>query len=167
MKLNDINLLEDKISPFEKIGKEWMLVTSGDLSSYNTMTASWGFMGVMWNKNVVTIVIRPQRYTLEFLKKNDTFTLSFFDESKKDILKYCGSHSGRDVNKTEKTGLVPFEIGNSVSFTDAKTAYVCRKLYMQSLDENSFIDKSLLSNYKDSDYHIAITAEIERAVTIE
>lgn len=167
MKLKEINLGKAEINPFKKIGSQWMLVTSGDTKSYNTMTASWGFMGVMWNKNVVTIVIRPQRYTLEFLKKNDLFTISFLNEKDKDILKFCGTNSGRDVNKAEKTGLIPFDIDGTTGFEQSEETYVCRKLYMQPLDEEHFIDKSLLSNYKDGDFHIAITAEIVKAVTKE
>ena len=50
-------------SPFDKIGKEWMLVTAGNEEKVNTMTASWGGMGVMWGKNAAFIVIRQSRYT--------------------------------------------------------------------------------------------------------
>lgn len=160
MAFKEFDLLKSDINPFKSIGSDWCLITSGDMSSFNTMTASWGGMGIMWNKKVATIVIRPQRYTMEFLKKNDTFSISFFDEKDKGILKYCGANSGRDVDKIASTGLIPFEIDNAVSFQQAKTVLVCRKLYEQSLEPDCFIDKSLLSNYPNNDYHVAIVGEI-------
>ncbi len=86
-------------NPFEKIGKEWFLVTAGDENGYNTMTASWGFMGVMWNKNTMTTVIRPSRYTYEFIEKAGLFTVSFLPEEKRPALNFCGSRSGRDFDK--------------------------------------------------------------------
>lgn len=166
MKFNELDIQNENLNPFKKIGKDWYLITAGDESNYNTMTASWGFMGYMWNKNVVTIVVRPQRYTMEFINNNDKFTLSFFDESKKDVLKFCGANSGRDVNKAEATGIEPIAIDGSVTFKQANQAFVCRKLYSQPLDEKCFIDKSLLSNYANGDYHIAIVAEVEKIVEI-
>ncbi len=164
MAFKEIDLLKTDINPFRSIGSDWCLITSGDKRTFNTMTASWGGMGIMWNKNVATIVIRPQRYTMEFLKKNDKFTISFFDEKDKGILKYCGANSGRDVDKVASTGLIPFEIDNAVSFQQAKTVLVCKKLYAQSLDPDCFIDKSLLSNYANNDYHVAIVGEILQAI---
>lgn len=160
MNLLNLNLTQTDVNPFKSIGKDWFLLTSGNIDNYNTMTASWGSMGVLWNKNIVTVFIRPQRYTLDFIKQNDYFTLSFFDEKYKDALKFCGSNSGRDVNKAKSTGLSAFEIENSVAFEQANSIFICRKLYCQQLNEESFIDKSLLSNYQNNDYHYAFVGEI-------
>ena len=166
MNFNQIDIQSENLNPFKKIGKDWYLITAGDENNYNTMTASWGFMGYMWNKNVVTIVVRPQRYTMDFIKKNDKFTLSFFDEAQKDVLKFCGTNSGRDVNKAEATGIEPIAIEDSVTFKQAKQVFVCKKLYAQPLEEDCFIDKSLLSNYTNGDFHIAIVAEVEKIFDI-
>ena len=62
---------------FSMIGEQWMLVTAGTVERCNTMTASWGGLGVLWGKPVATVYIRPQRYTLEFVEREDCFTLSF------------------------------------------------------------------------------------------
>ena len=167
MQYKDINLLKENINPFEDIGKGWCLITAGNEQGFNTMTASWGFFGVMWGKNVATIVIRPQRRTVDFLRKSDNFTISFFDEEHRDILKYCGSHSGRDVDKIKETGLTPFSIDGTISFEQAKRVFVCKKLYEQKIDPECFIDKNLLSNYPINDYHIAFVGEIVKAVKIE
>ena len=102
------------LNPFTLIGKDWALLTAGGETGFNPMTVSWGNMGVMWNKNIVTVYVRPQRYTKEFIDRSDKFTLSFFEESMRPALKLCGSKSGRDLNKVEATGLTPiFEDGTT------------------------------------------------------
>ena len=58
---------------FTKLNKEWMLVTAGKENAFNTMTASWGGIGVLWNKNVCFVFIRKSRYTLEFIDENERF----------------------------------------------------------------------------------------------
>ena len=85
---------------FEAIGKEWMLVTSGSKEKFNTMTASWGGIGFLWNKAVAFIFIRPERYTYEFIEKNDMLTLSFLGSGNRSIYNICGSKSGRDTDKS-------------------------------------------------------------------
>ena len=92
---------------FEVIGKEWMLVTAGNKDHFNTMTASWGGIGFLWNKPVVYVFIRPERYTFEFIEKSEYFTLSFLGEENRAIHKICGSKSGREVDKVKETGLKP------------------------------------------------------------
>jgi flavin reductase (DIM6/NTAB) family NADH-FMN oxidoreductase RutF len=64
-------------NPIERIGTDWMLITAGTPERFNTMTASWGSIGVMWFKPVCFCFIRPQRYTLEFMEQHHAFTLSF------------------------------------------------------------------------------------------
>ena len=67
MGFKEVKAEELTMNPFTKIGKEWLLITAGNEEKCNTMTASWGAMGVMWGKNAVTVYIRPQRYTKEFV----------------------------------------------------------------------------------------------------
>jgi flavin reductase (DIM6/NTAB) family NADH-FMN oxidoreductase RutF len=148
-------------NPFYQIGKEWMLITAGSPDNYNTMTASWGAMGVLWHKNVCTIYVRPQRYTFEFMESNDVFTLSFFDEKYRDALKFCGSKSGRDFNKAEETGLTVFPTDSgSAGFNEAKLVIECRKIYYQDINPENFLDESIKGNYPSSDYHRIYTGEI-------
>ncbi len=68
-------------NPFHMIGKEWMLVTAEKDGKVNTMTASWGGVGIMWGKPVAYVFIRPQRYTKEFIDGTDTFSLSILVRS--------------------------------------------------------------------------------------
>ena len=62
-KLTGEQLTALDLNAFKKIGLDWMLVTAGDENGWNTMTASWGYAGVIWGKNAFQVVIRPQRYT--------------------------------------------------------------------------------------------------------
>ena len=74
MGFKEVKAEELTMNPFTKIGKEWLLITAGNEEKCNTMTASWGAMGVMWGKNTVTVYIRPQRYTKEFVDREERFT---------------------------------------------------------------------------------------------
>ena len=130
------------------IGKEWMLVTAGDENSFNTMTASWGGIGFLWNKPVVYIFIRPERYTFEFIEKSEYFTLSFLGEENRAIHKICGSKSGREVDKVKETGLKPVitEKGN-ILFEQGRLSMECRKLYTNVMKEDCFIDPSVCKQW--------------------
>jgi len=154
------------MNPFAKIGSQWMLVTSGGIDSWNTMTASWGGLGVIWHRNVSYVFVRYSRLTYEFMEKNNTFTLSFFSEKYREALSYCGSHSGREVDKAVETGLEPFSSSiNSVSFKQAELILVCRKLYAGGINPEDFIDPTVQDNYKTKDYHKMYIGEIEKVLS--
>lgn len=148
-------------NPFKLIGKDWMLITAGDKKKFNTMTASWGGVGIMWGKPVATAYIRPQRYTFEFIENGDYYTQSFFDEEYRDALKFCGSKSGRDYDKVKETGLTPVvndETG-AVYFKEAKVVFICKKMYAQFLNEESALTEDVTKWY-NGDYHKMYMSEI-------
>jgi len=143
------------------IGTDWMLVTAGAADKWNTMTASWGGMGVLWNKNVAMCFIRPGRHTFPFMEQHDRFSLSFFDETWRKALQFCGSRSGRDVDKAKETGLVPVAGPNgTISFEQARLVLECRKLYWQDIDPDHFLDPTLMAHYPLKDYHRMYVSEI-------
>jgi len=148
-------------NPFKMINEQWMLITAGDKDNFNTMTASWGGLGVMWNKKVSYVVVRPSRYTFEFMEKHDHYTLSFLGDEHRDALNICGSKSGRDIDKVKEAGLTPVFDGNGIYFEEAKIAMVCKKLYWQDLDPKNFLDDSMEKHYKADDYHRLYVGEIE------
>lgn len=138
---------------FKLIGSDWMLVTAGTMESYNTMTASWGGLGVLWGDNVSFCFIRPQRHTYNFMEKYENFTLSFFNEKYREALDFCGSHSGRDVDKAEATGLVPIEEDGTIYFNEARLVIVCKKVYYQDIEPTNFLVPNIEKNYLKKDYH--------------
>lgn len=148
-------------NPFTLIGKDWMLITSGNIEKFNTMTASWGGFGILWNKKVCFIFIRPTRYTYEFIEQNDNFTLSFFSEDYRKALSFCGTRSGRDVDKIAATGLTPVSGSqDTVYFEEARLVLECKKLYFQDLDPANFLDPDIEKNYAAKDYHRVYVGEI-------
>jgi len=151
---------------FKLIGSDWMLITAGPPEAYNTMTASWGGLGVIWNKNVCWCVIRPGRHTYEFIEKADVFTLSFFEEEQRDALNYCGSHSGRDVDKAAATGLTPVagSLRGTTTFQQARMVVECRKIYFQDIDPAHFLDPGIEANYPQKDYHRMYFGEVVNVV---
>jgi flavin reductase (DIM6/NTAB) family NADH-FMN oxidoreductase RutF len=154
-----------KKNPFQSIGKEWMLITAGDENKVNTMTASWGGLGVMYGKNVVFIVIRPQRYTKEFIDREESFSLSFLDKNYKEVLNYLGTVSGRAEDKIENSGLTLDRVDNTPYFKEANQVFICKKLFQQTMDGNSLLNEKLENTwYPNKDYHILYIAEITKVL---
>ncbi len=166
MEFKKITAKDIKDNPFEMIDDKWMLVTGGTMESCNTMTASWGGVGIMWHKPVAITFIRESRYTKEFIDSKDYYTLNFFNEEYRDALKYCGTVSGRDENKIEKAGLTPVEADcGAVYFKEAQTVLVCRKLYKDNMAETEFLDSAISEFYRDHDYHVMYISEIIEVLT--
>lgn len=157
-----------KISPenfdfniFTLLNKDWALITTEKpRGGYNTMTASWGGAGILWNKPVAFIFIRPQRYTYELTEQDENFTLSFLDNSYRDKLSFCGRVSGRDTDKIAECGFTAVPADGGAFIGEAKVAITCRKLYFGDILKSGFIDKALLTNYENDDYHRMYIGEI-------
>ncbi|WP_312561891.1 flavin reductase [Anaerospora sp.] len=155
-------------SPFKLIGEEWMLITAEKDGKANTMTASWGGLGVMWGKNVAYIAIRPQRYTKEFIDNSDTFSLTFFDDGFKKALGYLGATSGRDEDKIAKSNLTIQHTDCVPYFAEAKIAIICKKLYAQEYKPELFVDQEINEKcYPDADHHTLYIAEITKILVKE
>ena len=124
-------------NPFEKFNSDWALLAAGPAEKCNAMTISWGSMGTIWGKPVITVYVRPDRYTWGFLKENDTFTVSFYPEQYRDALMYMGRESGRDGVKAAAAHLTVKPLDGCVTFSEAQETFVCKKLYMHQLDRNA------------------------------
>ena len=152
-------------NPFKRFNKDWTLITAKKDDKVNTMTASWGGVGIMWNKNVAFIVIRPQRYTKEFVDASETFSLSFYDDEYKKKLSYLGTVSGRYEDKIKNVDFTIAQDNNTPFFTEANTVLICKKLLSTPFTEQDFIDKSLIDkNYPSKDFHTLYIAEIEKVL---
>lgn len=151
---------------FSLIGEQWMLITAGTKERCNTMTASWGGLGVLWGKHVATVYIRPQRYTYEFVEKSDCFTLAFFGPEYREALGLCGSKSGRDVDKIAACGFTVAEgVCGAPYFEQAELVLVCKKAYWQDMDPAHFLDPEVDGkHYPGRDYHRIYIGEIVEAL---
>ena len=164
MQYKNINPMELNENVIRLISLEWMLITAGDESGYNTMTASWGGLGFMWNRPVALCVVRPVRHTYGFIEKHGAFTLSFYDEKYKKALQLCGSKSGRDIDKAKEAGLTPVFESGSVYFSEARLVLICKKLYYNDINPGNFIDKKINENYPNQDYHRVYVGEISQCL---
>ncbi|MDR0918138.1 MAG: flavin reductase family protein [Oscillospiraceae bacterium] len=128
------------------------LLTAGTLEDYNTMTVGWGQIGVLWAVPVLSVYVRYNRYTYEFMEKNDIFTASFFDNAKySKMLGFCGTKSGRDFDKAKETGITPISVDDTVSFAEASKIIVCKKIYTEEINGEKFLDKQKFTAYYSED----------------
>ena len=163
--MNSVDPYEYVARPFAQFYEGWFLLTGGDFAAkWHTMTVSWGFAGTMWGKPVVAVVVRPTRYTREFLDARAEFTLSAFPEKYRRALTICGTKSGRDCDKMALTGLTPVasETVKPPTYKEANLVLECRTLYRQPMTESSFIDRSPFERWYSSadDLHIMYIAEV-------
>lgn len=143
---------------------KWFLITSGEFMSnhYNTMTVAWGYFGIMWNKPVAVVVVRPTRFTYEFINKYESFTLSAFDKKYKKDLMLLGTKSGRDGDKIAETKLtvIKSEIVESPAFKESELVVECKKIYWDDFKPENFLDPVIENSYPEKDYHRMYFGEI-------
>ncbi|HLO91774.1 MAG TPA: flavin reductase [Lentimicrobium sp.] len=156
----EIKPTELKENAIKLIGNDWMLISAGDDIKYNAMTASWGGMGMLWNKPVMFIFIRPHRFTYQFVEQEEYFTCSFYDEKYRDKLNFFGTYSGRDYDKAKETGFTVVKINNSIAFNEARIVIVCRKVYQEDIQPEHFLASFILKHYPSMDYHRMYIGEI-------
>ncbi len=146
---------------FKLIADDWMLITAGTRASYNTMTASWGALGELWNKKICICFVRPTRHTYQFIERSSVFSLSFFDEKYRKVLRNLGTVSGRDVDKMTIAGLTPVESDRgAIYFAESRLVFECRKIYYDDLKPGQFLAPEIEDCYPRKDYHRIYIGEI-------
>lgn len=156
-----MKLTESKFNFASKIAKSALLTATKTDGSVNTMTVSWGGVGILWGREVAFVFVRPERYTFEFCENGDVMSLSFFDETKKDMLAYCGTKSGRDVDKFSTCGLEYKRINDACVFEGAEVTVILKKLYADDIKENCFTTDIAKSFYQNGGYHKMYICEIK------
>ncbi len=164
MNLKQINPENLSINPYKLFERQSLLLTCGDFSQnrVNCMTIGWGSTGSMWNKPYVVVVVRPSRYTFEFMENFNDFSVTAFPENQKEALKILGSRSGRDLDKINLAGLtpIPSQLIKSPTFVEAELSIECKKVYWQDLDPSHFLDPNIERSYPRKDYHRVYYGEI-------
>ncbi|WP_300279996.1 flavin reductase [Peptacetobacter sp.] len=160
--LKKIDLKDLSINPFTLLNTDWALLMAGDKNSFNSMTVSWGGMGVLWRKNVTTVYVRQSRYTKEFMDNSDFYTLTFLKDDFKEQLSLLGTKSGRDIDKMNVEGLNLIDIENGFAYEESKLVFVCKKLFKNDLKESQFLVDNLFNEcYSDpEDIHTMYVGEI-------
>ena len=152
------------VDVFSAFADDWALVTAGTQGDYNTMTIGWGGLGTLWSRPAATVYVKQNRYTHGFMEKNDWFTVSFFPAEYKKALGYLGSRSGRDGDKVAAAGLTPVYLENAVTFTQAHTTLLCKKIYRQDLDLAAMPENVVNAFYKTEAPHTMYIGEVVEIV---
>jgi len=154
--------LSDVKNPVVFFGKDWAALAAGKKNALNAMTVGWGQFGTLWGRKVVTVYVAPERYTNEFMKKSDYFTLTAFPADKKEALVYIGNHSGRDGDKLKAAGLTPefTPLGNPI-FKEGNLAVECKIIYKEQLKPELMDAKArLFYETKKAKPHIMYIGEV-------
>ncbi len=143
------------------LSEGWSLITAGNDEKFNMMTASWGGLGYLYNKPVAFSFIYPTRYTYQLMEKGDTYTISFFTETYREVLEYCGNHSGKDADKVKESGLTPITTpSGSKAFSEAWMIIECRKMISQSITPEAIFDEQLKEKWAGKQLHKVYIGEI-------
>ena len=168
MSMKEISFEQLQMNPFAFMKKDCFLIVAPDGESVNPMTAGWGSFGVLWNKPVLSVVVRPQRYTYGLMEQTDTYTIAYFGSENRDAIRLCGSTSGRDTDKMKACGFTVGEVDGYRYIEQAQMVICCRKIYVQDMKPECFLDAQLMGqNYPDNDFHRFYVGEITKVLVQE
>jgi len=152
---------------FTLISKDCAVITAGTPERYNSMVAGWGGWGVLFSKPSAFLMLRSNRYTLELMRKEQRYTMTFFDDTYKDDFMLFGQSSGRDGDdKMRNTRLTAVQTpSGNMTFKEAKLIIECKLVQITTVSPNdffteeskTFIDKAYAETH---DYHKLVFGEI-------
>ena len=149
---------------FSLFNDKWALLSAGTKDKHNSMTISWGGMGTLWNKPVVTVYVRPNRHTYSFMNENDYFTVSFYPEEYRNALTLMGSKSGRDIDKDAASGLTVKDLGKAVTYEEAEATLLCKKIYFQDMNKENMLLDAAKNFYGDEAPHRIFIGEVVETI---
>lgn len=154
------NIEELNVNVFELFSKDWALLTAGSIGNYNAMTIGWGQLGTLWNKNVVTVFVKPVRFTHGFMDADEYFTVSFYPKEYQRDLTILGSKSGRDGDKIALTRLTPQAAEHGVTFAQARLTLICKKIYRHDMDLANIPADATQAYYAEEAPHTIYIGEV-------
>lgn len=160
MNIDYLKHLDKTMKYFHKQGG---FLTSKHGDTVNTMTISWGNIGLEWGKPIFTVMVRKSRFTHDIIEKSGEFTISIpFKSTMKKSLSICGSKSGRDVNKFELADITAKD-SNKVStpiIEGCGIYYECKVVYKNDINPELLSEDIKQSSYIEEDYHTIYYGEI-------
>lgn len=139
-----------------------LLGSIGSNGRPNAMTIGWGLIGIIWNKPIFLVAVRISRYTHKLLEESGVFTVNVPREDMNQICEFCGTVSGRDVDKFEKAGL-RWRMGSLVKapiIEGCPIAYECKVIYKNSVSLQDLSKSIVESIYPRRDWHTLYYGEI-------
>ena len=146
--LHSVDLKTVSPNVFRVFAEQPPLLTAGDRTTCNTMTIGWCQLGRRWSQPSCTVYVRPERHTYDFMEKHAYFTVSVLPAGEKETIAFCGTKSGRDVDKIAACGLtVAYGAGDAPYFEEAELVLVCKKVYVQDMAGDFVTDGTHIDRY--------------------
>lgn len=160
------NIKEDV---FTLVGEDYGILTAGTPEKSNSMVTSWGGWGIVFGKSGVFHFLRSNRYTLELMREQQTYTVSYFDSEFKDDIMQFGMKSGRDSDKMKETKLTAVQTpdGNP-AYKEAKIILECRLAEVTTVAPENFYndeDRKFVTDAhaETGDWHKLVLSQITKA----
>jgi len=157
---NQIGIFDVIHETLDKLDGDGVLLMAGDPP--NPMTIGWGTIGIIWHKPILTVYVRPTRFTFQIMEKSLDFTVCILPESFTKHLAFCGTKSGRDMNKVEKCGftLQPGILVKTPFIAESSIHYECRIVHKHRLYPST-LDQEIVNHYYPlKDFHMVYYGEI-------
>lgn len=162
---------------FQELSKDYLtqLVKGAFLTikkddEVNTMTIGWGNIGFIWNKPVLMVPVRYSRHTYSMIDHAKTFTVSVpVSKNLKEALAFCGTHSGRDMDKIKECNLTlsQAQVVDTPIISDCDLQIECRVVYKQAMEPGNLDQGIRDMKYPESDFHVMYYGEIVKAYYID
>lgn len=167
-----MNFRDKAYEVFNMFDKQWALATAGTIDDFDGCTIGWGSLGDVWGgvssgRLIATIYVRPDRYTWNYLMRNDYFTISFFPEKYRKDLGLLGSRSKRDCDKFAMTNITAAAHDRGVIFEEAELTFVCRKIYWEQFNRDHMADEFKDGFYGNRPVHYQFIGEIVDVIEAE
>jgi len=146
-----------------------LLASTKQSGQSNVMAIGWATIGIIWSKPIFVALVRPSRYTYEFIEDSKTFTVNVPDEKQRKWVGVCGSRSGRELDKFAelKIAVTPGQTVNSVTLDACPMVYECKVLHYNDLIPGNLDGEIEASSYGGSNYHRLYYGEILAAFASE
>jgi len=138
------------------------LVTEGETGKPNAMTIGWGFLGTMWARPVFVVAVRHSRYTFKLMEQSDSFTVCLPAKDMKEALEFCGTKSGRDIDKFKELGFkaVKGETVNAPYIQECPVHFECKIIYKDDIVYDKLPEEIASNIYKTRDMHRVYYGEV-------
>lgn len=164
----------DYAGEFPKNMKRGILLTTKARGTVDTMTIGWGTIGIEWGRPVFVAYVRESRFTRELLDENPEFTVNVpMGQVDGSILGFCGTKSGRDMDKIRELGLhleEPLNI-SVPGIRELPLTLECKVIYRnpQPVDRlpQEIVDRYYPETNGKRDAHIAYYGQIVAAYIIQ
>lgn len=141
----------DSFNVFTLVGRDFFAVTAGKEEHYNSMVGSGGGLGLLFRKPTTWCIARSDRYTLELLKKEQTYTLTFFPNEQQNRMLFLGSKSGRDSEKMKEVQLTGIQTpAGNMSFAEAKLIIECKLTQITTPNVDDFYSQEDRDNISEA-----------------